>query len=599
VNRFHFSRQSSESDELLGGRYRLIEKLGSGGFGQTFLAQDLHLPGNPQCVIKRLQPQIKDAASLQTAKRLFDTEVEVLYKLGNHDQIPRLLAHFEHQQEFYLAQELVVGQTLIPELMEAKPWTEEQTIAFLRDLLGVLDFVHQQNVIHRDIKPANLIRRERDRKIVLIDFGAVKQVTTSLTYANGVSQTIAIGTHGYMPSEQIAGTPRFSSDIYATGMVAIQMLTGASPQSLSLDPQTNEIEWQDLALQVSPALMAVLDRMIRYDFRARYPSAAAALTAIEQLSEQLSDDAAFGETAFPVRRSEPPPSLNEPTTVPWKNSEGKNISLPPPVSEPTSESIPEPTSESIPEPTSELTPDSLSQTTTRPIQAFRKPIDSTTAKPTVWLSTLIQLRQLQPRRLVLPLVGIAALATVIKMVSSPQPIVPSLAQSPASPSVVPSAVSLPSPSPNPVAQASTLLPQANRLREQKRFQPAIDRYQQVIALNPKLSEAHWGSCYSLNALEKFTQAIAACDAALKIKPAYAEALWSKGYALDRQQQDQQALELYEQAIALKPDFAEAWSNKGTALLQLNQPTKAIAAFDQATRLQPNFAEAWNNRGAAL
>ncbi|HEY9642942.1 MAG TPA: serine/threonine-protein kinase [Coleofasciculaceae cyanobacterium] len=567
MNGFRFSQQPSEPPEvLLGGRYRLMEKLGGGGFGQTFLAQDLHLPGNPRCVIKRLQPQIADETSLQTAKRLFDTEAEVLYQLGNHDQIPRLLAHFEHQQEFYLAQELVVGQPLIAELMAVQPWTEAQTIALLRDLLGVLSFVHQQNVIHRDIKPANLIRRDRDRKIILIDFGAVKQVST-VTYANtGAAQTIAIGTQGYMPNEQLAGIPHFSSDIYAVGMVAIQTLTGVSPLSLSLDPRTSEIQWQHLAQQIHPELRAVLTKMIRYDFRERYASAAAALAAIEPLASTVD------ETVFPTRPAASP-SSDFATTVPWNRK-----ALPP-----------------------EPIPKSISQNTTRP--AFRKPIAAVLTQPTVWLPALPQLQPWTSRKWMLPLVGIASLgvlATVIKATALRDVSASPIAQSPASPAAPsPASPSPVSPSPDPVAQASTLLAQANQLRSQSQFQQASDRYQQAIALNPKLPEAQWGRCYSLNALEKFAEAVTACDAALKLKPNYAEALWSKGYALDRQQQDQLALTLYEQAIALKPDFAEAWSNKGTALLQLNRPSEAIAAFDRATQLKPDFAEAWSNRGAAL
>jgi serine/threonine protein kinase len=67
-------------------------------------------------VVKQLKPQVSDAKSLQTARRLFDIEAKVLYQLGNHDQIPRLLAHFEDNQEFYLAQELIEGEPLTQEL---------------------------------------------------------------------------------------------------------------------------------------------------------------------------------------------------------------------------------------------------------------------------------------------------------------------------------------------------------------------------------------------------------------------------------------------------------------------------------------------------
>lgn len=160
---------------ILRGRYAILKQLGSGGFGETYIAEDRDLPGSPQCVVKRLQPQSHDPFVLQTAKRLFDTEAAVLYQLGSHDQIPRLMAHFEENQQFYLVQEFVDGRDLSQELFPGVRWNEAQVLAFLRDTLRILEFVHQQNVIHRDIKPANIIRRFSDNKLALIDFGAVKE----------------------------------------------------------------------------------------------------------------------------------------------------------------------------------------------------------------------------------------------------------------------------------------------------------------------------------------------------------------------------------------------------------------------------------------
>jgi serine/threonine protein kinase len=564
---FFRSSQPKTPETPLGGRYKLIEQLGAGGFGQTFIAADLHLPGNPHCVLKRLQPQFSDVASLQTAKRLFDAEAQALYQLGSHDQIPRLLAHFEHEQEFYLAQELVVGEPLTKELINGQPWAESQVIALLQDLLGVLTFVHQQDVIHRDIKPANLMRRSRDRRIVLIDFGAVKQVSTQFTYSNsGATQTIAIGTPGYMPNEQLAGTPRFSSDVYAVGMLGIQALTGVSPKSLTDDPYTSEIQWQHHASQVSEAFAAVLDKMVRYDFRARYANAAEALNAIEQL-------AIVSTNLLPT----PTPPAQE-STVSWEDETATIQDSPAsPRQQPVSQNAEEP----ILAPHGAASPDS-------------SPAPLTTLN-TVWLSTLTQLKRLEPRTRMLSLVGLTALGGLIAFKPSPSP----QPKGQPSSSEVSRAVVSPSPSPNPVAQAATLLNQANQLRSRKQFQQALGVYQQAITLNAKSPEAHWGRCYSLNTLEKFTEAIAACDAALKLNPNYAEALWSKGYALDRQEQDQQALALYERATTLKPDLVEAWNNKGTALLQLNRPAEALVAFDQATRRKPDLVEAWNSRGVAL
>jgi eukaryotic-like serine/threonine-protein kinase len=271
----------------VGGRYRLVEPLGTGGFGQTFRAQDLHLPGHPLCVVKQLQPQVTSAEELAIARRLFDTEAQTLYELGAHPQIPGLLAHVEEDQEFYLAQELVHGHSLAEEL--GTPWSDAQVTALLGDLLGILAFVHSHGVIHRDIKPSNLLRRTSDHRIVLIDFGAVKQVgPQSITQRSGLSHTISIGTQGYMPSEQIAGRPQFSSDIYAVGILGIQALTGYAPTDLHPHPHSGELEWHQYAPQAHPSLVEVLDTMVRYDFRTRYTTAAEALVALRGLPPQLS-----------------------------------------------------------------------------------------------------------------------------------------------------------------------------------------------------------------------------------------------------------------------------------------------------------------------
>jgi WD40 repeat protein len=277
----------------LSGRYKIVQHLGGGGFGQTYLAEDLQLPGNPLCVVKQLKPRSTDPLILQTAKRLFDREAQVLYKLGNHDQIPRLLAHFEQEQEFYLVQEFIEGHDLKHELSLGKRLTETQVIALCQELLNILEFVHQQDVIHRDIKPANIIRRKHDGKLVLIDFGAVKEVTTQSVNPSGqTSLTVAIGSPGYMPNEQLSGKPQLCSDIYAVGRLGIQALTGLPPSQLPEDPKTSEIRWRDKwqhnppgeQVQTSVKLADVLDKMVRYDYRQRYQTAREALQAFQQLA---------------------------------------------------------------------------------------------------------------------------------------------------------------------------------------------------------------------------------------------------------------------------------------------------------------------------
>ncbi|MCC5634578.1 protein kinase [Nostoc sp. CHAB 5844] len=276
--------------QILGGNYQIQAQLGKGGFGITFTAIDLRRPGNPQCIVKQFKPVSTDPNTLAVGKRLFDTEAEKLERLGHYDQIPRLLAFFQENQEFYLVQEYIEGHDLTQELIPGEKLREREVIKLLEGILEVLTFVHQQKLIHRDLKPSNIRRRRADGKIVLIDFGAVKEVTTQVVSPIGIkSLTVAIGTPGYMPSEQAKGQPTFHSDIYAVGIIAIQALTGINPCAggVPTDPQTGEFVWRDRA-QVSSKLANIIDKMVRYDYRQRYPSAAEALQAIRTLSPKSS-----------------------------------------------------------------------------------------------------------------------------------------------------------------------------------------------------------------------------------------------------------------------------------------------------------------------
>lgn len=275
--------------QIFGGRYQILKQIGQGGFGVTFAAIDIGRPGNPQCVVKQFKPMSTDPYTLTNAKRLFNTEAEKLERLGHHEQIPRLLAFFEENQQFYLVQEYIEGHDLTQELISGQQLSEPIVIKLLQDILEVLAFVHQQNLIHRDIKPSNIRRRQSDGKIVLIDFGAVKEVSTQVVNPQGQQTlTVATGTPGYMPGEQAKGQPTFHSDVYAVGIIAIQALTGINPYpgGFPTDSQTGEILWRTQA-QVSPKLANIIDKMVRYDYRQRYPSANEALQAVKALSPKF------------------------------------------------------------------------------------------------------------------------------------------------------------------------------------------------------------------------------------------------------------------------------------------------------------------------
>lgn len=264
--------------KTLAGRYYIKSILGGGGFSIAYLAEDrLHL-AKPLRFVKQFKPQKIDPATLTIARRLFEAEAKILEEL-KHDRIPKLLDYFEENGEFFLVQEFIDGHDLSQEITPGKQLTEDEVVVFLKDVLETLSFVHQHHVIHRDLKPANSIRRARDKKIVLIDFGAVKEFNTQIQNSQGQMQrTVMIGTAGYTPPEQKWGEPNFSSDIYAVGVIAIQALTGVLPDSLPRDAK-DEIIWRDRC-SVNDRLANILTTMVRSNYRDRYQSAAAVLQAL-------------------------------------------------------------------------------------------------------------------------------------------------------------------------------------------------------------------------------------------------------------------------------------------------------------------------------
>jgi WD40 repeat protein len=275
-----FTKQS------LGGRYKIFEVLGTSLFSDTYLAKDQQLPNRPFCVVKCLKAPTSENFNWQRARELFNAEAQALYRLGPHSpQIPRLLAHFEENHQFYLVHNYVEGHDLSRELMVGQPLAEEHVIALIQDVLSVLAVVHAQGVIHRDIKPQNLIRRIKDGKVVLIDFGAVKELSTQTHHLEGqTTESVLIGTPGYMAGEQRAGKPRYCSDIYSVGMLAIQAITGLNPKEIGEDIQ-GELCWRQVA-KVSPRLATIITQMVRSHWRDRYQSVQEVLTDLEKLQRK-------------------------------------------------------------------------------------------------------------------------------------------------------------------------------------------------------------------------------------------------------------------------------------------------------------------------
>jgi serine/threonine-protein kinase len=287
---------------LLHGRYQALKALARGGFGATFIGVDLKSPNQQICVIKQLRPATTSLEFMNMARDLFDREAKTLQQIGSHSQIPMLLDYFESEGRFYLVQEYVKGWTIQQEVRRVGSLTEHAVKQFLVEILPILQYVHDQQVIHRDIKPANIIRRESDKKLVLIDFGAVKTQVSQTAIMNSSENTAltayAIGTPGYAPPEQMAMRPVYSSDIYALGISCLYLLLGKPPKDWDYNAVTGDMLWKE-QLQISAAFSQILEKMTEVRVSDRYKSATEVLRVLQL--EPYMDSLSQGLTSQPHR----------------------------------------------------------------------------------------------------------------------------------------------------------------------------------------------------------------------------------------------------------------------------------------------------------
>jgi serine/threonine-protein kinase len=261
---------------LLSNRYQILETLGQGGFGETFLAIDTQMPSTRKCVIKQLKPTLQQSKSIpQWLQERFKLEAAVLEKLGeNHPQIPCLYAYFSENNHFYLVQEWIEGDTLSQVHQRRGNFSVTEVTELLSNILPILDYIHAHHIIHRDIKPDNIIIRAIDGQPVLIDFGIVKESVATMINSNGkTAYSIAWGTPGYMPSEQAAGRPVYSSDLYSLGLTAVFLLTGKTPQYLEIEPYTGEVLWGKEIPDLDSDLTSIINRTLCFHPKDRFLTA--------------------------------------------------------------------------------------------------------------------------------------------------------------------------------------------------------------------------------------------------------------------------------------------------------------------------------------
>ncbi len=306
---------------ILGDRYRIIRELGQGGFGRTYLAEDLNRY-NEHCVLKEFAPNFQGTYAARKSQQLFEREASVLYQL-QHPQIPKFRELFEAKQQgkssLFLVQDFVIGQTYCTLLRALKSqgqrFSETEVTQLLLQILPVLDYIHSRGVIHRDIAPDNLMLRSSDGLPVLIDFGGVKQVavTVAMEYQGTIFDTkkipaTRVGKVGYAPPEQIQqGMASANSDLYALAATALVLLSGKEPTQL-IEPQSLKWNWRQ-EVDLTPQLGDILDRMLERKPSDRFPSAAEVLKALQV------DVESNHQTPPP---DDPPPSHNPLLGWLWK-----------------------------------------------------------------------------------------------------------------------------------------------------------------------------------------------------------------------------------------------------------------------------------------
>ncbi|MBR8826400.1 MAG: serine/threonine protein kinase [Gomphosphaeria aponina SAG 52.96 = DSM 107014] len=261
-------------DSLVDKRYLIKKVLGQGGMGRTYLVSDQQC-FNKLLVLKEFVPGSTEEYILQKSRALFRREAEVLYQL-NHPQIPKFYGHFEERARLFLVQDYIKGKSYRQFLEQGKIFSEMEVIQWLKDLLPVLDYIHQKNIIHRDISPDNVMLvdseefqegEEARNKLMLIDFGVVKQAENQVT-----SNYSIVGKLGYSPPEQIRlGQCYPTSDLYALAVSALVLLTGKEPQIL-FDSYSTQWQWQNY-IKLSENLPEIIEKMLAEIPQERYQSA--------------------------------------------------------------------------------------------------------------------------------------------------------------------------------------------------------------------------------------------------------------------------------------------------------------------------------------
>ena len=265
--------------QVVGGRYAITHYLGGKQGVETYLADNLHRQYQSPCLVKQIElPTIHGVGKVKIERR-FAEELAILERIGYHEQIPQLWDHFEENEQFYLVQAYIQGETLA-EKIARRELSVSEIVTILGNTLSGLNFIHQNRIIHRNLKPSNLLIRYDDGQVIITDFGILRDIKTPPNVTVDSSQQE--DKDNYWSPEQIAGRPTLSSDLYALGMTTIEALTNNKPSNFSRNPQTGELSWYT-NLNLDRRLVKIINKMISLDLGERYQSTEKVLEELQRI----------------------------------------------------------------------------------------------------------------------------------------------------------------------------------------------------------------------------------------------------------------------------------------------------------------------------
>ena len=637
--------------QIVGGRYLITQYLDGNEGIETYLADNLHRQYQSPCSIKQIElPDVHGDSKFKIERR-FAEELLILERLGYHEQIPQLWDHFEENDQFYLVQEYIQGDSLAQKIAQQKLSTV-QIVQILESALAALELIHSNRIIHRNLKPSNLVIRDRDQQVILTNFGILNDLKTppNTTLSDSYRQE----RKNYWPPEQIAGRPTVSSDLYALGMTIIEALTLAKPGRLIRNEQTGKLLWAQ-NFDLDRRLLKIVDKMVELDLGQRYQSAQKILDDLQKINATQSRNSSVEtpgiiptnafkfsalpvivgvlgiicllasiEFAFPIVRpayywyrgqkslpSQPQTALNiftkaidlKPQSHLAWSGRGDALS--------TLEQYPQALEAYIQ--ATELNPDSVRdwkkrgdtlyrlEKYTEAIAAYNRALELDRDNGELYNRkgrALYQLQQyesalaMQQAALEIERFNAQFLSDRARSLLALKRYYNALTTFNRVQAIEPSKIQL-------WQDKSLVLDALNRPQEAERVSREVNNgYIKMLQEQPE-DESIWlnqGNFFANNKM--YQKAVDSYDRSIELKPNLYRAWLARGKALIELGQNQEALTALDKALQIRPQSYRAMLAKGLAYQNQNNLTEAIANYNRAIELNPNYAPLWRDLGLA-